>query len=210
MAPRGHLFNRNSRFWGSINVRRILDRLYIWSGYIGAGFIVAICAIVFTQVVLNAIDRVANLLTGSAIGLTIPSYSDFTGFFLIAASFFALAYALREGAHIRVTLVIQNTTGALRQAIEFFCVLLALSVAVYFCWYTAMLVYESYTFNDLSSGIIAVPIWIPQSTMVIGLTILSIALLDDLITLLRGGHPSYFDKGENLLADHVAKKPGAN
>jgi len=190
-------------------VRRILDRLYTWSGYIGAGFIAAICAVVFAQVVLNAIDRVAKILTGSAIGLTIPSYSDFTGFFLTAASFFALAYALREGAHIRVTLVIQHTTGKLRQTIEFLCVLLALSVAVYFCWYTVLLTYESYTYNDLSSGIIAVPIWIPQSSMVLGLAVLSIALLDDLITILRGGHPSYFDKGENLLAGHVPEEPGS-
>ncbi len=190
-------------------MRRILDRLYTWSGYIGAGFIVAICAVVFAQVVLNAIDRVAKILTGSAIGLTIPSYSDFTGFFLTAASFFALTYALREGAHIRVTLVIQHTTGRLRQAIEFFCVSLAFSVAVYFCWYTALLVYESYTYNDLSSGIIAVPIWIPQSSMVLGLAILSIALLDDLVALLRGNHPSYFDKGENLLAGHVPDEPGS-
>ena len=190
-------------------MRRILDRLYTWSGYIGAGFIAAICVVVFAQVVLNAIDRVTKILTGSAIGLTIPSYSDFTGFFLTAASFFALAYALREGAHIRVTLVIQHTTGKLRQTIEFFCVLLALSVAAYFCWYTALLVFESYSYNDLSSGIIAVPIWIPQSSMVLGLAILSIALLDDLITVLRGGHPSYFDKGENLLAGHVPEEPGS-
>lgn len=190
-------------------MRRILDRLYTWSGYTGAGFIAAICVVVFAQVLLNAIDRVAKILTGSAIGLTIPSYSDFTGFFLTAASFFALAYALREGAHIRVTLVIQHTTGKLRQTIEFFCVLLALSVAVYFCWYTALLTYESYTYNDLSSGIIAVPIWIPQLSMVLGLAILSIALLDDLITILRGGHPSYFDKGENLLAGHVPEEPGS-
>ncbi len=190
-------------------MRRILDRLYTWSGYIGAGFIAAICVVVFAQVVLNAIDRVAKIITGSAIGLTIPSYSDFTGFFLTAASFFALAYALREGAHIRVTLIIQHTTGILRQVIEFFCVFLALSVAVYFCWYTVLLTYESYTYNDLSSGIIAVPIWIPQSSMVLGLAILSIALLDDLITILRGGHPSYFDKGENLLAGHVPEEPGA-
>ena len=204
----GHLFSFVAVFGGNY-MRRILDRLYIWSGYAGAGFIVAICAVVFAQVVLNAIDRVAKILTGSAIGLTIPSYSDFTGFFLTAASFFALAYALREGAHIRVTLVIQNTTGRLRQVIEFVCVTLALSVAVYFCWYTALLTYESYSFNDLSSGIIAVPIWIPQSSMVLGLAVLSIALLDDLITILRGGHPSYFAKGENLLVSHVSKELGS-
>ncbi len=181
-------------------MRRNLDRLYIWSGYIGAGFIAAICTLVFAQVILNAIDRIAKILTGSAIGLTIPSYADFTGFFLAAASFFALAFALREGAHIRVTLVIQHTSGWVRQIIEIVCVSLALSVSLYFCWFIALLTYESYSYNDLSPGIIAVPIWIPQFSMVLGLLVLSIALTDDLVTLLRGGKPSYFDKGENLLA----------
>ena len=181
-------------------MRRFLDRLYTWSGYTGAGFIAAICALVFAQVILNAIDRITKILTGSAIGLTIPSYSDFTGFFLTAASFFALAYALRQGSHIRVTLVIQHTSGRVRQVIEILCVSLALGVSAYFCWFTALLTYESYSYNDLSSGIIAVPIWIPQFSMVLGLIILSISLLDDLVTLLRGGKPSYFDKGENLLA----------
>ena len=184
-------------------MRQNLDRLYLWSGYTGAGFIVAICALVFAQVVLNAIDRITKILTGSAIGLTIPSYSDFTGFFLAAASFLALAYAFREGAHIRVTLVIQNTSGWLRKAIEVFCVSLALAVALYFCWFLALLTYESYSYNDLSSGIIAVPIWIPQFSMVVGLAVLSIALIDDLVALLRGENPSYYDKGENLLANHA-------
>jgi TRAP-type C4-dicarboxylate transport system permease small subunit len=191
-------------------VRHNLDRLYIWSGYIGAGFIAAICALVFAQVILNAIDRIAKILTGSAIGLTIPSYADFTGFFLAAASFFALAFALREGAHIRVTLVIQHTSGWVRQIIEIFCVSLALAVSAYFSWFIALLTYESYSYNDLSPGIIAVPIWIPQFSMVLGLVVLSIALADDLVILLRGGKPSYFDKGENLLSgttpdDQVAK-----
>lgn len=187
-------------------MRRILDRLYTWSGYTGAGFIAAICALVFAQVILNAIDRVTKILTGSAIGLTIPSYSDFTGFFLAAASFFALAYSLRQGAHIRVTLVIQHTSGRLRQAIEIFCVSLALSVSAYFFWFITLLTYESYSYNDLSPGIIAVPIWIPQFSMVLGLLVLTIALLDDLIILLRGGKPSYFDKGENLLANAPQKQ----
>lgn len=181
-------------------MRRTLDRLYLWSGYTGAGFIAAICALVFAQVILNAIDRATKIMTGSAIGLTIPSYSDFTGFFLAAASFFALAYTLREGAHIRVTLVIQHTSGKVRSAIEFFCVSLALAVSAYFCWFTALLALEAFTYNDLSPGIIAVPIWIPQFSMVLGLAILSIALADDLVAILRGQSPSYFDKGENLLA----------
>ena len=180
-------------------MRTALNRLYLLSGWTGAVFIALICLLVFAQVLLNLVDRLASVLTGSAIGLSIPSYSDFTGFFLAAASFFALAYTLREGGHIRVSLVIQNFSPRLRHMIEIWCVAAALVVTAYFAWYMGLLVGESLTYNDLSPGIIAVPIWIPQSAVLLGLAVLGIALVDELVMLLKGGKPSYDGKGENLL-----------
>ncbi len=59
--------------------------------------------------------------------------------------------------------------------------------------------YESLKFNDLSAGMIAVPIWIPQSAMFAGLVILTIALIDEFVDVLKGNAPSYTGKGENLL-----------
>ncbi|NNK14741.1 MAG: TRAP transporter small permease, partial [Desulfofustis sp.] len=89
-------------------MRKFLDSLYLASGWAAAFFIAAICSLVVAQVCLNLIDRISGLITGTAIGLTIPSYADFTGFFLAAASFLALAHTLRQGAHIRVTLLISH------------------------------------------------------------------------------------------------------
>lgn len=175
-------------------MRKTLDTLYLVSGWIGAIFIGAIAGLVVCQVVLNLIDRVAGLLTGTAIGLTIPSYADFTGFFLAAASFLALAHTLRQGAHIRVTLFISHLPERVGRALEFWCVGVAALISVYFSWYTALLVMESYEFHDLSSGMIAVPLWIPQTSMLIGLVILSIALVDEFVGLLRGRAPSYHDR----------------
>ena len=154
-------------------MRSFLDWLYRMSGWVSAGFIAAICALVFAQVILNAVDRASTLLTGSAIGLSIPSYADFTGFFLAAASFFALAFTLREGGHIRVTLFIQNTSPRLRRILEFWCIGLAAAVSIYFTWYMGLLVRDSFNFNDLSSGMIAVPLWIPQAGMLAGLVVRS-------------------------------------
>lgn len=182
-------------------VRKFLDKLYGLSGWMAAGFIGLICLLVVAQVILNLIDRVAGSITGTAVGLTIPSYADFTGFFLAAASFLALAHTLREGGHIRVTLVIGHLPAALRKVFEFWCVLLAAAVSLYFTYYTFGLIAESYEYNDLSSGMIAVPIWIPQSGMLIGLVILSIALLDELVSVIKGNDPSYADKGEKLLKE---------
>ena len=181
-------------------MRNFLNRLYLASGWGAAFFVLAICLLVMAQVTLNIADKVAVVFSGTAMGLTIPSYSDFTGFFLASASFLALAHTFREGGHIRVTLLVQHLPGKLRAFLELVSVGLATAMTVYFAWYTALLTHESFTYNDLSSGMVAVPIWIPQSGMLLGLVILSIALIDDFIGLVMGREASYANKGENLLS----------
>jgi len=191
-------------------MRYLLDNLYKSSCWLAATCIGAICLLVVAQVFLNILDRISTLVSGSAIGLTIPSYSDFTGFLLAAASFLSLAHALREGSHIRVVLVLSHLPGKIRHLAEIWCVGFAFAIAGYFTIYTAKLTHESYTYHDLSSGMIAVPIWIPQSFMLLGLVILTIALADELVTVLRGREPSYEDKGGKLLADGSSPSLGVN
>jgi len=191
-------------------MRRHLDRLYILSGWGAALFIFAICAVVIAQVGLNLIDKIAGAFFGGAIGLTIPSYADFTGFFLASASFLALAHTLREGGHIRISLVIQSLPAAVRRVLEIWSVGLAMVISIYFAWYTALLTHESWVYDDLSPGMIAVPIWIPQSGMLLGLIVLSIALVDEFVCLVSGRLPSYIDKGENLLAGDGKGGTGAD
>jgi len=189
-------------------LRQGLNKLYLASGWLAAASIAVICLLVLCQVCLNAVDRLSGLLTGSAIGLTIPSYADFTGFFLAAASFLALAYTLREGGHIRVTLILARLNEKLRHIFEIWSLLFCSAVAVYFTWYTLLLIRESYVYKDLSSGMIAVPIWIPQSTMLIGLIVLSIALIDELCCAILGHKPGYADAGETLL-DQTENDPAS-
>jgi len=51
--------------------------------------------------------------------------------------------------------------------------------------------YDSYRFNDMAQGVVAVPLWIPQTGYSGGLVILAIALIDELVNVLRGNRPSY-------------------
>jgi len=185
-------------------MRKFLDKLYALSGGVAALCIVMITGLVFAQVVLNLTDKIWASIFGGAIGLTIPSYADFTGFFLATASFFALAYTLKEGGHIRVSLFIQRLPEKSRRHIEIWCCALASVISLYFTYYTVLLIIDAFQYNDLSSGMIAVPLWVPQSAMAMGLLVLSIALIDELFTVLLGQDPSYADKGENLLAGNDA------
>lgn len=182
-------------------MRLALDFIYRAAGGLAALFIVAIVALVFAQVCLNLADKIAVAATGSGVGLTIPSYADFTGFFLAASTFLALAYALRTGGHIRVTLVTNRLPDRIRRGVEIAVALLALAMSGYATWYMGLLWLESLEFGDRSSGMVSVPLWLPQTPVVLGLAILAIALADELICMLRGALPSWEGKGENLLSE---------
>jgi TRAP-type C4-dicarboxylate transport system permease small subunit len=155
-------------------IRKFLDRLYVFSGGVSAAFLVLICALVTVQVIFNLITK----LFGASVALTIPSYAEFAGFFLATASFLALAYTLTRGGHIRVTLVVQYLPKPLRLVLEIGALVLSGATAAYATWFMGRLTWDSYRFGDMSPGIIAVPIWIPQTSLTIGLGIFAIALID--------------------------------
>lgn len=111
----------------------------------------------------------------------------YAGYFLAAGSFLALGYALREGDHIRVTLILQRMHGRARWWMEVLCLLIASALSVYFAYFSAKLVWVSYTFNDVSQNIDATPLWIPQLSMAIGLAGLALAFIEQLVITLRTG-----------------------
>ncbi|MBY6084157.1 TRAP transporter small permease [Ruegeria arenilitoris] len=182
-------------------LRRSLDFIYRAAGGLAALFILAIVVLVFAQVGLNLADKIWAALTGRGVGLTIPSYADFTGFFLAASSFLALAYTLRAGGHIRVTLLIGRMPKGPRRLTEICVVTVALAMSAYATWYLGLLVLESLEYGDRSPGMVSVPLWIVQMPVLLGLAILTLALVDELVGLLAGHAPSWDGKGENLLSE---------
>jgi len=177
-------------------LRRCLDLLYRGSGALAAAFLLAICVIVLAQVGLNLLDEIASWLTGQPIGLVIPSYAEFAGFFLAASSFLALAYTLRAGGHIRVSLVLQHLSARAQRLTELWCIAVAALLAGYFAFFTILLVIDSFSYEDLSVGLVPVPLWIPQSAVALGLMVLTTALVDEFVQVLAGRRASYDAAGE--------------
>jgi TRAP-type C4-dicarboxylate transport system permease small subunit len=66
------------------------------------------------------------------------------------------------------------------------------SVAIsYLGFWAARFTYQSWEFNDIAGNMVAIPLWIPQLSFVIGAAILFVAVLDECVCVLRGGKPSY-------------------
>ena len=163
-------------------IRKSLDTLYLWSGYLSAFFLVAI-----------ALTIVAQVLGRFAPKLIVVDSTETAGFCLAASTFFGLAYTYRQGAHIRVTLVTRLATGAMDRLVHLWGILVFAVVMGLMTYWSFDYIYFSYKFNDISPGLMAVPFWIPRSAMGIGSLILLIALIDEFISVAKGKEPSYVE-----------------
>lgn len=171
------------------DLRKFLDLLYDAAGYLAAFFMVGILLMVLASVV------------GRLAGFNLRGSDAYAGYCMAAASFLALAHTLKRGEHIRVTLFLDRFGGRLRRPLEiwshlagtFFCGALAL--------FSLRLVILSREFNDISQGNDATPLWIPQLGMALGSLVLLVAMVDDLVLVLRGKALSPAAAGELKLME---------
>lgn len=159
----------------ALSLRSFLDRLYFGCGVLAALFLIAILVLIVIQMLARWTGEV------------FPGAPDYAGYCMASASFFAFAYALNHGAHIRVSILLNAVSGGVRRLLETWCFAIATALAWYFTFYAGKAAYWSWKFHDISQGQDATPLWIPQMSMVIGAVIFAIALTDHLIHVLIAG-----------------------
>lgn len=159
-------------------MRRLLDGLYLASGGLAAACLAASCLIVMLQVGANLLSDLSGWMWSTPLTLAIPSYAHLAGYAFAAASFLGLGYTFRTDGHIRVSLLIRSVSSRGRLWLEAWCLGIACLVSLFLSWSTVAYVAESVYFGDVSPGMIAVPLWIPQSAMALGSIVLSIAIVD--------------------------------
>lgn len=174
-------------------LRKSLDGLYLASGYLAGVFLVAIFLIMLA------------LSAGRPLGIDVPAGDDFAAWCMAATAFLALAHTFRSAELIRMGLVIDRFTGSRRRLIEIVCTAIGATAVSYFAWYAIDMTWVSWKFNDVSMGVIAVPLWIPQLCMSVGLSVLAISFVDELLHVLFGGTPRY-EKPPANTADEIIER----
>ena len=111
---------------------------------------------------------------------------------LASISFFALAYALNHGAHIRVSLML-SALGRHRRYREIWDYFVASVTATFFARFAIKANFLSEKLHDISQDQDATPIWIPQLAMSIGTVLLAVALWDHLVRILFTDHQGVAD-----------------
>jgi len=168
-------------------MRSLLDKLYLSAGILSGICMIAICIIILARVI------------GRWLGIEVPSSDDFAGFLLAASSFLGLSYTFRNGGHIRVNLFISRLPLPIHRYVDSVVLLLGSLLIIYLTWHLSYMVYESYIFEDVSSGYVAVELWLVQLPLAIGMLIFSIACIDQTVATVFYGEAMPKSEEETLV-----------
>lgn len=172
-------------------MRRFLDAIYAIALWLSALCLAAIAGMVGLQLAGRIVDETLKLVGLPPYGFVILSLAEIAGYLLAAASFLALAATLRAGAHIRVTMLLAAFSESTRRFIELWAFGAAATFSGYMTWNIGHFAYTSFRFNEISSGLIPVPLAIPQTAMAAGIFIFTVALVDEFIAVLTRGRPTF-------------------
>lgn len=165
-------------------MRRSLGRLYDAAGFLAALFILGIFVLMIGATAL----RQAGVATAGV--------DDLVSWMTAAAAFLGMAHTFRNGDLVRMTLVTDRFAGRPRRAIELAALFAGLMCTGYAAAWVIVSVYGSWRYEEMSTGLLAVPLWIPQLSFALGALLLFVALLDEFVHVLRGGKPSYVEAVE--------------
>lgn len=114
-------------------------------------------------------------------GLVIPGSTQYAGYLMAGTFFLGLPYAMHKNRHVAVDLLINRLSSKAKSTMAFISAVAALIACLVWAYFTFDMVIISFEFGDLSEGADATPLWIPQLLMAVGVSVLCIAIIEQLI-----------------------------
>ena len=152
----------------------MLNKLNAFNMKVSTLLIVAIFLLVLSQIILRLFS------------LYIPSLNEICGYLLISSFFLALGYSFEQEKHIRVTLVFELNSPKLSHYAQVVSYLTATLIGFFICYACIQLTLDSYLFQEVSSGEVAILEWPIQAVMAYASCITTITIAVKGVEVLRG------------------------
>lgn len=127
----------------------------------------------------------AEILARNLFSKSLPFSWDYSAYCMGAAFMLASADALRNGAHVRVTALLDALPDAVARVVEFAACLAGLAACGALAWALTEMAWLSFQRGSTSATVIRTPLVWPQSIVAIGSVILTLQCLAQVLRLTR-------------------------
>jgi len=135
-----------------------LDRVVQWTG-------VAIGASAFIVAVLVTYEVIARTLFGASSGWV----HDLSAYLMGLITFCGAAYALAEGAHVGVDIVIAHVGPRARRRLSLVADSVVVAVVATLAWLGCRFWWDAYSSGERSWGLFEINLWMPYSFFALGM-----------------------------------------
>jgi C4-dicarboxylate transporter, DctQ subunit len=132
-------------------------------------------ACVFALLCLISVDVFLRYLFSSPLLFS----NEVAGYLVALTGFFGTAETMRRNQHVRVEIIVNAMSTKVRLWCDLAAYFLGLVTLVVFAWHVLVFIDRAFERGTVSPSILAVPLWIPQSAMLIGTTALILQLTVD-------------------------------
>lgn len=154
-------------------MRRALDQLYRGSLFAAGVFLVSILLLMLAEAALRKL------------GSYVPGANELVGWCCAAAGFLALPATFKRGDMVRVGGLVDAAPAALRRVLLLANLGLAALATGYLLWAVARYLASGWRSEETTQGMIEVAVWIPQLSMLVGVALLLLAVVDEGVTTWR-------------------------
>ncbi|MBT3330283.1 MAG: TRAP transporter small permease [Rhodospirillaceae bacterium] len=152
-----------------------VDAISKWFAAVAAVLMVSIAVMILSEITAR-----------SLFNYSLSFAWEYSAYAMGTSMFFGLAYTLRTGGHIRVSLLAASIPPRAAYWVDVVCTLFGLGIIVFITVAIGQLAWRSYLAGSVSSTISETPLSIPQAAISFGALLLALQLLARLIRLFTG------------------------
>ncbi|GAB6888740.1 TRAP transporter small permease [Desulfothermus okinawensis JCM 13304] len=156
-------------------ILKTIDFISKLGAYISGFFMLLIVFLISLEIFLRTFFKTSTMVS-----------DEFSAYFMVFSVFLGLAYTLKEGKHIKITLItsrIKNKKVA--KALDLVVFTLAFAISIYALYYSIMMVYETYSLDMRADSMLETPLWIPEMGVPLGFLLLCSQLFSMIIRRLK-------------------------
>ena len=144
----------------------ITDRLSRSAAFLACIILVSMVLLILLEIILRSVFSSSTYVL-----------DEFVGYGVAAMTFLSFSAALKGGVFIRVELVLGRLTPTPRRIVEVVSCLMGGALFSILTYHFGKLVFRNFDNYVVSNSIAAVPLWVPQSLVLVGLVLLILQFL---------------------------------
>jgi TRAP-type C4-dicarboxylate transport system permease small subunit len=142
----------------------------------------AVCSLfLLAMIVMIGAEAIARNFLHTSLQIT----DEVGGYLLVALTFLSMSVAEAHGAFHRVEFVQMRLSPSARIASQIIFDLMSLVASMLVTWQLIRLALNSFRTEDVAPTPLATPLWMPQTSMGIGMALLCLALLRTIVAKVR-------------------------